>query len=77
MTPQKPENKILRDIVYDASNYFDQWLTWLRIMTYDELRELIITDQLKRKVSPETKHHFIVVWNSIITPLDFRKIRLI
>lgn len=37
--------------------------TFIKIMnvaTYDELTELLITDQIKQKISPEIKEHFIV-----------------
>lgn len=57
VTSQKLENKTWRDFVYDASNYFDQWLSRLEITMYEQLRDLIITDQFKREVSLEASFY--------------------
>lgn len=58
------------DFAYELENYFDGWIEGLKIKTFDQLKCLIITDQMKRKVSPEVREHFVDVWGDITKPTD-------
>jgi len=50
--------------------FFYDWLEELDVHDFDKLRQLIIADQIKKKVPPETKEHFIDIWSDWITPMD-------
>ncbi|GBM25276.1 hypothetical protein AVEN_45910-1 [Araneus ventricosus] len=41
--------------------------------SFEKLSDLIITDQIKRKVSQEVKHHFIDDWSKLNSPDDLVK----
>ncbi|GBO27179.1 hypothetical protein AVEN_261611-1 [Araneus ventricosus] len=46
-------------------NYFHGWIIGLDISTFDELKELIIVDQIKRRVPPEVCEHCIDEWSQL------------
>lgn len=39
--------------------HFNEKLHWMNIEIFEELTELLITDQIKQKISPEIKDNFI------------------
>ncbi|GBL99764.1 Retrovirus-related Pol polyprotein from transposon 17.6, partial [Araneus ventricosus] len=45
-------------------------LTELKIETFEQLKDLIITDQIKKKCPPDYREHFIDVWSGIISPSE-------
>jgi len=56
------------DFAYEVRNYFEQWIGGLKIETFENLCDLIITEQIKRKVPAEIKEHFIDQWSQFKTP---------
>lgn len=38
-----------KDFVFKIRNYFDEWLEGLKINYFDRLKELMITDQLRKR----------------------------
>ncbi|GBM06335.1 hypothetical protein AVEN_121378-1 [Araneus ventricosus] len=47
------------DFVYELRIYFQEWIKGLEVANYEQLCDLIITDQMKRRVPTEVKEHFI------------------
>ncbi|GBN30033.1 hypothetical protein AVEN_190647-1 [Araneus ventricosus] len=39
-----------KDFAYEVRNYFHGWISGLDISTFDQLKELIIVDQIKRRL---------------------------
>lgn len=50
------------DYVFEIRNYFNEWLAGLKINDFNSLKELIITDQLKKRVPNLIREHFIDSW---------------
>ncbi|GBN17293.1 hypothetical protein AVEN_227671-1 [Araneus ventricosus] len=46
------------------------WVNGVKTDNFEKLSDLIITDQIKRKVSQEVKDHFIDVWCKLNSPDD-------
>ncbi|GBL73340.1 hypothetical protein AVEN_159369-1 [Araneus ventricosus] len=53
------------DFLYELRNYFAEWLKGLEVKTFAELSDLIVTEQIKRRVPWEVKEHFIDEWADI------------
>ena len=50
------------DLVYDLRSYLDHWLEALDVTEFEKLKELLILEQIKKRVDFETKMHFIDRW---------------
>ncbi|GFX11413.1 retrovirus-related Pol polyprotein from transposon 17.6 [Trichonephila clavipes] len=50
--------KTWRDFYFDLKTYFDGWLKELKVTTLEELKDLIVADQIKRKPLKITKITF-------------------
>ncbi|GBM38500.1 hypothetical protein AVEN_24592-1 [Araneus ventricosus] len=48
----------------------NEWVNGVQADSIEKLSDLIITDQIKRKVSQETKYHFIYDWSELNSPDD-------
>lgn len=59
-----------RDFYFDLQNYFDGWLKELEVSTFEELKDLIVADQIKRKAPPDYKDHFLDHWSEWNNPLQ-------
>ncbi|GBN22530.1 Transposon Tf2-6 polyprotein, partial [Araneus ventricosus] len=57
---------------YDHT-YFDGWTLGLKVNTYDQLRELIIADQMKEKAPYDLREHFLDEWSTINSPIELAK----
>ncbi|GBM08831.1 Transposon Tf2-9 polyprotein [Araneus ventricosus] len=57
---------------YDHT-YFDGWTSGLKVNTYDQLRELIIADQMKEKAPYDLREHFLDEWSTINSPIELAK----
>ena len=54
-THQKDPESTWRNFYFDLQHYFDGWPK--------ELKELILSDQIKKKAPPEYKEHFLDYWS--------------
>lgn len=59
-----------RDFCNEISAYFNDWLAELKIESFEELKELIIANQIKTRVPNEVKQHFLDTWNSMNSSLN-------
>ncbi|GFX54917.1 CCHC-type domain-containing protein [Trichonephila clavipes] len=60
-----------RDFYFELSSYFEGWIKKLKITTFDQLKSLIIADQIKRKAPANIKEHFLDIWADLNDPLEF------
>ncbi|GBM37614.1 hypothetical protein AVEN_44543-1 [Araneus ventricosus] len=66
-THRKAPDKTWKDFHFELRNYFEGWLEELKIQDFDELQNLIILDQMKKRVPPEVKDHFLDIWCEWVT----------
>ncbi|GBL79879.1 hypothetical protein AVEN_28937-1 [Araneus ventricosus] len=61
----KSQTATWKDFAYEVKNYFHGWISGLDIFTFDHLKELIIVDQMKLRVPPEVREHYIDEWSQL------------
>ncbi|GBM06411.1 hypothetical protein AVEN_59941-1 [Araneus ventricosus] len=54
----------------EQKKFFNEWVNGVKADLFEKLSDLIITDQLKRKVSQEVKDHLIDDWSKLNSPDD-------
>ncbi|GFT99664.1 uncharacterized protein TNCV_1140561 [Trichonephila clavipes] len=59
-----------RDFYFELSSYFEGWIKELKITAFDQLKSLIIADQIKRKTPVNIKEHFLDIWVDLNDPLE-------
>ncbi|GBN84195.1 Transposon Tf2-8 polyprotein [Araneus ventricosus] len=70
---QKDDEKTWQDFQHEFQTYFDGWTLGLKVNTYDQLRELIIADQMKKKAPYDLREHFLDEWSTINSPIELAK----
>ncbi|GFS60137.1 retrovirus-related Pol polyprotein from transposon 17.6 [Trichonephila clavipes] len=58
------------DFYYELNTYFNEWIDGLKKDTFNELSDLIITDQLKRKTPFEFKEYYLDEWANMNSPVQ-------
>ncbi|GBM86755.1 hypothetical protein AVEN_198520-1 [Araneus ventricosus] len=58
------------EILENTWKFFNEWVNGVKADSFEKLSDLIITDQIKRKVSQEVKDHFIDDWSELNSPDD-------
>ncbi|GBM14481.1 hypothetical protein AVEN_101136-1 [Araneus ventricosus] len=66
---QRRQGALWKELVFELRNYFDGWVEGLNVKDFKSLKDLMIADQLKRRVSSEVKDHFLDEWGELIDPL--------
>ncbi|GFV91830.1 retrovirus-related Pol polyprotein from transposon opus [Trichonephila clavipes] len=59
-----------RDFGFELANYFNEWISGLKIYDFDRLKQLVIVEQMKEQVSRDIQQHFIDDWSRIVTVYD-------
>ncbi|GBM51020.1 hypothetical protein AVEN_62162-1, partial [Araneus ventricosus] len=67
-----PENT-RTDFTYEVKNYFQEWIRGLNVKTFEELSNVIITEQIKEKISAEIYDHFLDECSQLKIPEEFAK----
>ncbi|GBM20367.1 hypothetical protein AVEN_222081-1 [Araneus ventricosus] len=67
---QKNSEKSWREFTFEISNYFQEWIEGLKIDSFEKLKNLIITDQIKRRAPFEAKDHFLDEWTKLVSPSE-------
>ncbi|GFX76881.1 uncharacterized protein TNCV_3279161 [Trichonephila clavipes] len=62
--------KTWRDFYFDLQTYFDGWLKESKVTTLEELKDLIVADQIKKKTPQDYKGHFLDQWCNWKNPLQ-------
>ena len=55
----RQRDSLWKDLVFELRNYLEGWLSGLEVKTFESLKNLMITDQIKRRASPEMKDHMM------------------
>ncbi|GFV15653.1 retrovirus-related Pol polyprotein from transposon 17.6 [Trichonephila clavipes] len=67
---QKSNERTWQDFFYEIQTYFDGWISGSNVETFDQLRELIIADQIKKSAPYELQEHFLDEWSTINSPAE-------
>ncbi|GBM17972.1 hypothetical protein AVEN_71657-1 [Araneus ventricosus] len=54
-----------KNFAYELRSFFNEWVNGVKADSFEKLSDLIIMDQIKRKVSQEIKDHFIDEWSKL------------
>ncbi|GFV20136.1 retrovirus-related Pol polyprotein from transposon 17.6 [Trichonephila clavipes] len=53
-----------------GDRFRQSWIKELKITTFDQLKSIIIADQIKRKTPANIKEHFLDIWADLNDPLE-------
>ncbi|GBM19355.1 hypothetical protein AVEN_195990-1 [Araneus ventricosus] len=67
---QKNLEKSWQEFTFETSNYFQEWIEGLKIDRFEKLKNLIITDQIKRRATLEAKENFLDEWTKLVFPSE-------
>ncbi|GFU18728.1 retrovirus-related Pol polyprotein from transposon 412 [Trichonephila clavipes] len=63
-TPEKSDST-WKDFTFEITNYLDEWLIGLEINTFQDLKDLMVVDQLKKRANASMKYHFLDNWANL------------
>ncbi|GBM57357.1 hypothetical protein AVEN_127092-1 [Araneus ventricosus] len=67
---QKSAEKSWRNYAHELNSYFTEWIYDLEVKTFEQLKDLMITEQLKYRIPAEVREHFLHEWIEMKTPYD-------
>ncbi|GFW40755.1 retrovirus-related Pol polyprotein from transposon 297 [Trichonephila clavipes] len=59
-----------RDFGFELANYFNEWISGLKIYDFERLKQLVIVKQMKEHVFRDIQQHFIDDWSRTVTVDD-------
>ncbi|GFX97377.1 CCHC-type domain-containing protein [Trichonephila clavipes] len=62
---QKKFDSTWKDFTFEITNYLDEWLIGLEINTFQDLKDLMVVDQLKKRANASMKDHFLDNWANL------------
>ncbi|GFW47496.1 gypsy retrotransposon integrase-like protein 1 [Trichonephila clavipes] len=62
---QKKSDSTWKDFTFEITNYLDEWLIGLEINTFQDLKDLMVVDQLKKRTNASMKDHFLDNWANL------------
>ncbi|GFU79977.1 retrovirus-related Pol polyprotein from transposon 412 [Trichonephila clavipes] len=62
---QKKSDSTWKDFTFEITNYLDEWLIGLEINTFQDLKDLMVVDQLKKRANASMKDHFLDIWANL------------
>ncbi|GFX58318.1 uncharacterized protein TNCV_205051 [Trichonephila clavipes] len=65
---RKSPNATWKDYYFEVRASFEGWLNELKIDSFDGLKNLMIVNQMKKRCSPESKEHYLDIWEELISP---------
>ncbi|GFS69125.1 SCAN box domain-containing protein [Trichonephila clavipes] len=71
---KKSAEKSWRNYAHELNSYFTEWIAELQVKTFEQLKDLIITEQLKYRVTAEVREHFLDDWIKLKTPYELAEI---
>ncbi|GFV07540.1 SCAN box domain-containing protein [Trichonephila clavipes] len=65
-TPEKSDST-WKDFTFEITNYLDEWLIglYIEINTFQDLKDLMVVDQLKKRANASMKDHFLDNWANL------------
>ncbi|GFS62606.1 SCAN box domain-containing protein [Trichonephila inaurata madagascariensis] len=64
---QKPAEKSWMNYAHELNSYFTEWIAELQVKTFEQLKDLLITEQLKYRVPVDVREHFLDDWIKLKT----------
>ncbi|GFT87137.1 retrovirus-related Pol polyprotein from transposon 297 [Trichonephila clavipes] len=62
---QKKSDSTWKDFTFEITNYLDEWLMGLEINTFQDLKDLMVVDQLKKRANASMKDYFLDNWANL------------
>ncbi|GFW52787.1 retrovirus-related Pol polyprotein from transposon 412 [Trichonephila clavipes] len=62
---QKKSDSTWKYFTFEITNYLDEWLIGLEINTFQDLKDLMVVDQLKKRANASMKDHFLDNWANL------------
>ncbi|GFW19650.1 SCAN box domain-containing protein [Trichonephila clavipes] len=62
---QKKSDSTWKDFTFEITNYLDEWLIVLEINTFQDLKDVMVVDQLKKRANASMKDHFLGNWANL------------
>ncbi|GFW75308.1 SCAN box domain-containing protein [Trichonephila clavipes] len=62
---QKKSDSTWKDFTFEITNYLDEWLIGLEINTFQDLKDLMVVDQLTKRANANMKDHFLDNWANL------------
>ncbi|GFX64192.1 retrovirus-related Pol polyprotein from transposon 297 [Trichonephila clavipes] len=62
---QKKSDSTWKDFTFEIMDYLDEWLIGLEINTFQDLKDLMVVDQLKKRANASMKDHFLDNWANL------------
>ncbi|GFW59117.1 SCAN box domain-containing protein [Trichonephila clavipes] len=62
---QKKSDSTWKDFTFEITNYLDEWLIGLEINTFQDLKDLMVVDQFKKRANASMKYHFLDNWANL------------
>ncbi|GBM16788.1 hypothetical protein AVEN_9378-1 [Araneus ventricosus] len=69
----KNADRTWKDFVYELRTYFQEWIKGFEVENFEQLCDLTITDQMKRRVPTEVKEHLLTNGRNLNPRNCFRK----
>ncbi|GFX87988.1 SCAN box domain-containing protein [Trichonephila clavipes] len=67
---QKSAEKYWRNYAHELNSYFTEWIAELQVKTFEQLKDLLLTEQLKYRIPAEVREHFLDDWIKLKTPYE-------
>ncbi|GFQ78972.1 integrase_H2C2 domain-containing protein [Trichonephila clavata] len=61
---QRRPGAMWADLVFELRSYLDNWLVGMRVDSFDALKELLVTEQIKKRAPSDLFDHFLDTWDS-------------
>ncbi|UYV72285.1 K02A2.6-like, partial [Cordylochernes scorpioides] len=65
---EKSQKRSWRDFAFELRGYFNEWIEGMNVENFDALKDLSVTNQLKKKVPNVLRNHLIDDWTKINNP---------
>ncbi|XP_055932981.1 uncharacterized protein LOC129963003 [Argiope bruennichi] len=62
---QKRMESSWRDLAFELRSFLEEWLDGVNVTDFDSLKDLMVVDQMKRRVGNEVREHFVDTWTKI------------
>lgn len=69
LTHQKRSESTWNLFARELSSYCKEWIGGLQLTTFEQVVDLIITDQLKRRVPQDIRESMMDAWGDMVSPL--------
>ncbi|KFM72351.1 hypothetical protein X975_20908, partial [Stegodyphus mimosarum] len=66
---QRRSDETWRNLSFGLRKYLDEWLSGLEMKDFEKLKDLMVTDQMKRRVGSKVKDHLLDDWSSSAAPV--------